>query len=122
MPEGRPADVTALLLAWRRDDPHALDELVPLVYRELRRLAHRQMKQQSPGHVLQTTALIHEACLRLLDASRVPWNDRTHFVAVAARVMRRVLVEEVSPDTVTRNWKRAKLWRLLQLCGQTARG
>jgi RNA polymerase sigma factor (TIGR02999 family) len=87
-------DVTALLLAWRHGDEAALESLVPLVYLELRRLAHRQMKQESPGHVLQTTALLHEAYLRLLDASRVPWNDRTHFFAVAARVMRRVLVEE----------------------------
>lgn len=185
-------DVTALLLAWRQGDEHALESLVPLVYRELRRLAHYQLKNERSGHLLQTTALIHEAYLRLLGASRVPWNDRTHFFAVAARVMRRVLVEEareraalkrggatwvqpldetmaaaspgveitaldealtaleqqdprrakvvelryfgglsveevaevlqVSSDTVTRDWKRAKLWLLLQLRPETASG
>jgi len=185
-------DVTALLLAWRQGDEHALESLVPLVYRELRRLAHHQLKNERPGHLLQTTALIHEAYLRLIGASRIPWNDRTHFFSVAARVMRRVLVDEareraalkrggatwvqpleenmaaaspgveitaldealtaleqqdprrakvvelryfgglsieevaevlqVSSDTVSRDWKRAKLWLLLQLRPEMAGG
>ncbi len=185
-----PQDITELLLAWRQGDEHALESLVPLVYRELHRLAHHQLKNERSGHLLQTTALIHEAYLRLLGASHVRWNDRTHFFAVAARVMRRVLVEQareraalkrggaawvqpleetmaaaspgleitaldealtaleqqdprrakvvelrhfgglsveevaevlqVSADTVTRDWKRAKLWLLLRLRAEAA--
>ena len=94
MPEGRPANVTALLLAWRRDDAHALDELVPIVYSELRRLAHARMRRESPGQVtLQTTALVHEVYLRLVDGTRVSWQNRVHFYAVCAQVMRRILVD-----------------------------
>lgn len=93
MSNGSP-DVTALLVAWRKDDPHALDKLLPLVYSELRRLAHARMRRESPGPpTLQTTALVHEVYLRLVDGSRVPWQNRTHFYAVCARLMRRILVD-----------------------------
>jgi RNA polymerase sigma factor (TIGR02999 family) len=74
-------------------DPSALERLVPLVHSELRRLARRQMRRERTGHTLQTTALVNEAYLRLIDVSRVTWQDRTHFFAMSARLMRRVLVD-----------------------------
>jgi RNA polymerase sigma factor (TIGR02999 family) len=81
------------LLAWRGGDGGALGRLVPLVYTELRRLAHRQMRGERAGHPLQTTALVNEAYLRLVDSSRVQWQNRAHFFAVSAGLMRRVLVD-----------------------------
>jgi RNA polymerase sigma factor (TIGR02999 family) len=87
------SDVTGLLAAWSQGDRAALDRLVPLVYEELKRLAHRRMRGERPGHPLQTTALVNEAYLRLVDITRVRWQDRAHFCAVAAQAMRRVLVE-----------------------------
>jgi RNA polymerase sigma-70 factor, ECF subfamily len=91
----READVTGLLLAWREGDDAALDALMPLVYAELRRLAHRHIRARSPEHGLQTTALVHEAYLRLLGSSRVSWQNRAHFFALSAQLMRRVLVDAV---------------------------
>ncbi len=85
--------VTELLLAWRHGDQAALDRLVPLVYQELRRLAHCYMKGQKPDHTLQATALVNEAYVRLIDCQQVDWKSRAHFLAVSARMMRRVLVE-----------------------------
>jgi len=182
------ADVTRLLLAWSHGDEAALKKLIPLVYRELRRLAHRYMRQERPGHTLQTTAVIHEAYQRLIDTPNVGWQDRTHFFAVCAQLMRRILVDharsrgcqkrignirlvpleeammatsertkdlvaldaaltalsavdprkgqvvelrffggltaeetsqvlKVSPDTVLRDWKMAKVWLLRELAG-----
>jgi len=87
--------VTALLLAWREGDSSALDRLMPLVYAELRRLAHRHMRGQAPDHPLQTTALVHEAYMRLIGSSQVGWKNRAHFFAVSAQLMRRVLVDAV---------------------------
>src|SRR5438067_12747075 len=87
------ADVTRLLWAWSQGDEGALQTLIPMVYRELRRLAHRYMRQERPGHTLQTTALIHEAYQRLIDTPHVGWQDRTHFFAVCAQLMRRILVD-----------------------------
>ena len=87
------ADATTLLLAWRQGDEAALDELIALVYQELRRLAHRYLAGQRPGHTLQTTALVHEAYLQLVDCRQVRWQDRTHFLGVSARLMRRILVD-----------------------------
>jgi len=86
-------DVTGLLLAWGRGDSSALQKLTPLVYRELHALAHRNMLRERPGHTLQTTALVHEAYLRLIDTQHVQWRDRTHFFAMSARLMRRILVD-----------------------------
>ena len=87
-------DVTDLLVAWREHDPSALDKLLPIVYSELRRLAHARMRAESPGpHTLQTTALVHEVYLRLVDGNRVSWQNRAHFYAVCARLMRRILVD-----------------------------
>jgi RNA polymerase sigma factor (TIGR02999 family) len=86
-------DVTLLLQDWCRGDRAALDRLIPLVYTELHRLAHIYMVRERPGHTLQTSALVNEAYLRLIDADRVEWKDRTHFFAISANVMRRILVE-----------------------------
>jgi RNA polymerase sigma-70 factor, ECF subfamily len=87
------ADVTGLLLAWRAGEREALDRLMPRVYEELRRIAHHQLGRERRDHTLGTTALVHEAYIRLIDQTRVEWQDRTHFFAVAARLMRRVLVD-----------------------------
>lgn len=89
-----PPDVTQLLLAWQSGDQGALDRLLPIVYSELRNLAHGRMRAESPGlPTLQTTALINEAYVRLVDGARVAWQNRTHFYAVCARLMRRILVD-----------------------------
>ena len=93
MGDTSPAAVTALLRAWRDGDDGALDQLLPLVEAELRRLARGYMARERRGHTLQTTALINEAFLRLTQARDVPWHDRAHFVGIAARLMRRVLVD-----------------------------
>ena len=93
MSEGDPARVTALLVQWRDGDDAAAQELLPLVHHELKRIARRHMAGERRGHVLQTTALVNEAYLRLVDARRVQWRDRAHFLAMAARLMRRVLVD-----------------------------
>ena len=86
-------EITELLLAWSSGEASALDRLIPLVYAELRRLAHRYMRDQPLDHTLETSALINEAYLRLVDSSRVRWQDRAHFLAVAAQAMRRILVD-----------------------------
>ena len=86
-------DVSALLRAWSDGDSGALDKLTPIVYQELHRLAGRYMKGERSGHSLQTTALVNEAYMRLVDYSRVQWQDRAHFFAVSAQVMRRILVD-----------------------------
>jgi RNA polymerase sigma-70 factor (ECF subfamily) len=90
---GASADVTGLLLAWGQGDPAALDQLIPCVHEELRRIARRHMGGERPGHSLQPTALVNEAYLRLVDLQRVRWQDRAHFFAMSARLMRRVLVD-----------------------------
>jgi len=84
---------TELLRAWSQGDESALDRLVPLVYEELHRLASRYMRQERPDHTLQATSLVNEAYLRLIEVNRVEWKDRAHFLAVAAQMMRRILVE-----------------------------
>jgi len=84
--------VTELLAQWSHGDNAALSELTPLVYDELRRIAHHHMEGQRPGHTLQTTALVNEAYLRLADQTNPRWQNRAHFVAVAARAMRQILV------------------------------
>lgn len=86
-------EVSQLLLAWSDGDQSALDKLVPLVYAELRRLASHYMSRERPGHSLQTTALVNEAYLRLVDYKRMRWEGRAHFFAVSAQLMRRILVE-----------------------------
>src|SRR5215467_12580288 len=94
--------VTDLLLAWGSGDRSALDELMPLVHQELRRLARVQMRGERDNHTLQTTALVNEAFLRLIDLRRIQWQDRAHLMALSARLMRRVLVDHAR----TRNYKK----------------
>jgi RNA polymerase sigma-70 factor, ECF subfamily len=86
-------EITQLLLAWNQGDELALGRLMPLVHDELHRLAHRYMAGERLGHPLQTTALVNEAYLRLIDSSRVRWQNRAHFFAVSAQLMRRILVD-----------------------------
>ncbi|MGI8837772.1 MAG: sigma-70 family RNA polymerase sigma factor [Pyrinomonadaceae bacterium] len=88
-----PEEITGLLLAWGGGDKAALDKLIPLVYQELRRLAHRQMRRERAGETFQTTALVNEAYLRLVDYKRMRPRDRAHFLAIAAQAMRRILIE-----------------------------
>lgn len=97
-----PQNVTQLLLGWSKGDKEALDKLVPLVYDELRRQAARYLRRERAGHTLQTTALIHEAYLRLIDQKNVHWQNRAHFFGIAAQLMRRILVDHA------RTRKRAK--------------
>src|SRR3954464_14407487 len=93
MAEGSAHDVTSLLCAWSGGDARALERLAPLVYSELRRLARRYTAGEKRGQALQTTELVHEAYLRLLDVRQVTWQDRAHFFAMSARLMRRILVD-----------------------------
>src|SRR4029077_15957359 len=86
-------EITVLLRAWSGGDAAALNQLTPLVYEELRRLAGRYMRNERAGNTLQTTALVNEAYLRLVNAKSVGWQDRVHFFAVSAQIMRRILVD-----------------------------
>jgi RNA polymerase sigma factor (TIGR02999 family) len=101
MPQA-PQNVTQLLIGWSEGDKEALDKLVPLVYDELRRQAARYLRRERVGHTLQTTALIHEAYLKLVDQKNVHWQNRAHFFGIAAQLMRRILVDHA------RTKKRAK--------------
>jgi RNA polymerase sigma factor (TIGR02999 family) len=85
--------ITQLLLAWGQGDEAALERLMPLVYDELRKVAARHLRRQRPDHTLQTTALVNEAYLRLIDSSQVQWQNRAHFFAISAQLMRRILVD-----------------------------
>jgi RNA polymerase sigma-70 factor (ECF subfamily) len=94
MPEGpAPEAVTALLVEWQNGNQSALDRLMPLVYAELRLIAGRYLSRESQSHTLQSTALVHEAYLRLIDQNRVQWQNRAHFYGIAAQMMRRILVD-----------------------------
>ncbi len=93
MTRSSPQEVSLLLRAWRGGDQLALEKLMPLVYDELRRLAHRYMVREKAGHTLQTTALVNEAYIRLVDLKQIEWQDRAHFFAISARFMRRILVD-----------------------------
>jgi RNA polymerase sigma-70 factor (ECF subfamily) len=86
-------DLTDLLVEWQRGDRAALDKLTPLVYDEIRRIAHRYMQREREGHTLQTTALVNEAYLRLASQQQINWQNRTHFFAVTAQVMRHILID-----------------------------
>jgi len=97
-----PADITGLLVAWKNGDNDALDELIPIVYSELRQLARYQLRGERAGHSLQPTALTHEAFLRLFGTRQVSWQNRAHFFAVAAQLMRRVLVEHARKRSATK--------------------
>ena len=93
MPQKSDVQPTALLRAWSQGDESARARLIPLLYGELHRLARRYMRQERPDHTLQATALVNEAYLRLIDVNRVEWRNRTHFLALAAQMMRRILIE-----------------------------
>lgn len=86
-------EVTRLLQAWSAGDEHALEKLTPLVYQQLHQIAQRYMAGERDGHMLQTTALVNEAYLRLLDCGKVKWQDRAHFFAISAQLMRRILID-----------------------------
>ena len=102
-----PQEVTRLLHAWVRGDPAALDRLIPVVYDELHRLAHIYMTRERPGHTLQSSALVNEAYLRLVDAGPVEWKNRTHFFAISASVMRRILVDFARAHGSRKRWGNA---------------
>jgi RNA polymerase sigma-70 factor, ECF subfamily len=101
---GDPAavDISTILRAWTWGDQGALDKLTPIVYDELRRLARRHMRRERPGHSLQTTALVNEAYLRLVDYKRMQWQNRAHFFAVSAQLMGRILVEHARRHNLKR--------------------
>jgi RNA polymerase sigma factor (TIGR02999 family) len=86
-------DVTQLLMAWSLGEESALEKLVPAIYKELHRLAHYYMTRESPGHILQTTALVHEAYLKLVDSKQQHWQNRAHFFGISAHLMRQILVD-----------------------------
>jgi RNA polymerase sigma factor (TIGR02999 family) len=88
-----PGDVTGLLLKWSQGDQAAVDELTPLVYSELRRLAHRYLRRERADHTLRSAELVHEAYLRLIDQKQASWQNRAHFFAVSGQIMRRILVD-----------------------------
>jgi len=95
-------EITELLHAWSEGDQSALERLTPIVFDELHRLASRYMKRERPGHSLQTTALVNEAYMRLVDYNRMEWQDRAHFFAVSAQLMRRILVERARRHNLRR--------------------
>ena len=97
-----PGDVSSLLRAWSDGDQRALALLMPIVHGELRRLAHHYMRRERAGHSLQTTALVNEAYLRLVDYKRMHWQNRAHFLAVSAQAMRRILVDHARRHNVKR--------------------
>ena len=92
IPSPPPQEVTQLLVDWGNGNQAALDRLMPVVYTELRQLAHWYMRRERPGHTMQTTALIHEAYLRLVDQNQVRWQHQAHFFGIAARLMRHILI------------------------------
>ena len=93
IPGHLPSEVTQLLIDWSQGDHAALEQLIPLVHAELRHLARRYMRRENPGHTLQTSALLNEAYIRLVDQQNVPWQNRAHFLAVSAQVMRHILID-----------------------------
>jgi RNA polymerase sigma factor (TIGR02999 family) len=93
MSRGSPKEITGLLQAWGDGDRSALDELIPLVYEELHRAARRQMRRENPDNTIQATALVNEVYMRLVEVKNVSWQDRAHFFAISARLMRQILVD-----------------------------
>src|SRR5262249_2516790 len=97
-------DITQLLQAWTAGDPHALERLPPLVYEELRRIARCHIGAERHGRTLETTALVNEAYIRLVDSSRVRWEDRAHFFAMSSQLMRRILVDAARARGSVKRW------------------
>jgi RNA polymerase sigma-70 factor, ECF subfamily len=102
-------EVTELLLSWRQGDAAALDRLIPVVYDELRRVARRRLRGESPGHALQATALVHEVYLRLVDVDRMTLTSRAHFFGVAATLMRQILVDHARRQHADKRGGRATM-------------
>ena len=111
-----PQEDTQLLRDWRSGDEAAFDQLLPLVYAELRRIAQRYMSRERGNHTLQTTALVHEAYLRLIDQQTVPWQNRAHFFAVAAQVMRHLLVDHARARGVAKRGGQSQQVELSDVC------
>jgi len=109
-----PKEVTQLLIDWSNGDQAALDQLIPLVYDELRRLARSYMRRERPGHTLQTSALMHEAYLRLVDQRNVQWQNRAHFFGVAAQLMRRILVDHARSRSRAKRGGKAQIVSLAE--------
>jgi RNA polymerase sigma factor (TIGR02999 family) len=107
-----PGEVTRLLLAWRQGDDKALEDLIPLVYGELHRMAQRYLRHERPDHTLQPTAIVNEAYLRLIPRQHEDWQNRTHFFAVAAQSMRRILVEYARARQAKKRGGRGTRWLL----------
>ena len=107
-----PKSITQLLIEWRDGDEKALDKLMPLVYEELNRLAHRYMRRERPGHSFQTNDLVNEAYLRLIDHKGMRWQNRAHFYAVAAQAMRRILVDRARSRASVKRGGRMQLVEL----------
>jgi RNA polymerase sigma-70 factor (ECF subfamily) len=101
-------EITDLLRAWSNGDPEALEKLVPLVDRELRRLAHSYMSRERAGHTLQTTALINEALMRLFEADKINWQGRVHFYSIVAKRMRQILIEHAREQLTLKRGERAE--------------
>jgi RNA polymerase sigma factor (TIGR02999 family) len=101
-------EITELLLAWSNGDSQALEKLVPLVDRELRRLAHSYMSKERAGHTLQTTALVNEALMRLIEADKINWQGRVHFYSIVARRMRQLLIEHAREQLALKRGERAE--------------
>ena len=101
-------EITELLLAWSQGDSEALEKLVPLVDRELRRLAHSYMNKERAGHTLQTTALINEALMRLIEADKMNWQGRVHFYSIVAKRMRQILIEHAREQLTLKRGQRAE--------------
>ncbi len=130
-------EITTLLKAWSAGDPSALERLAKEVYPQLRRMARRYLKNERAGHTLEATALVHEVYLRLVDVTKVEWRERAQFFAIAAQMMRHILVDaarahgskkrgggmarnvnevlDISPRTVRRDWDFAKAWLMREL-------
>ncbi len=115
--KGRDTPITQLLIAWSDGRPEALEDLVPLVYDDLRRIAAGHMRREAAGHPLQPTALVHEAYVRLIDQRQVKWRNRAHFFGVAAGMMRRILVDQARRR---RAEKRGGHWERVTLSGVEA--
>jgi RNA polymerase sigma factor (TIGR02999 family) len=106
-----PDNLTGLLIEWHEGDKDALDRLMPLVYDELRRIAHRYVQRERDGHTLQTSALVNEAYLRFAGQGRIDWQNRSHFFAVSAQVMRHILIDHARRRRFRETRRRSKTGR-----------
>jgi RNA polymerase sigma-70 factor (ECF subfamily) len=114
-----PSNITSLLVAWCNGDQTALDKLLPLVEKELHHIASRYMSRESPGHTLQTTALVNEAYLRLIKQKNVRWQNRAHFFAIAAQIMRRILLNHARDQHRLKRGGHAIQVSLSEVCSMT---